>query len=76
MKPAHLSETSCGILGAIAGGRSIFEILAADQSVTYHDIFHAVSEAPTSIWTKAAREGGGLAFARGWAATPACQRID
>jgi len=43
-----------GILEAIAAGQTCEQILEADHTLTYHDIFHAVAEAPTSYWDKAA----------------------
>ena len=41
-----------GILEAIASGRSCEQILADDRTLSYHDIFHAVAEAPTSYWDR------------------------
>jgi hypothetical protein len=43
-----------GILEAIAAGRTCEQILAADVTLSYHDIFHAVAEAPTGYWRRAA----------------------
>ncbi len=54
MEPKELREKLNGILQAIAAGRSCEEILAADRSLRYHDVFHAVAEAPTSFWKSAA----------------------
>jgi hypothetical protein len=53
MKAPRISRKSHGILNAIADGHSISQILAADRSLTCHDVFHAVSEAPTNHWRKA-----------------------
>ena len=39
-----------GILEAITEGRSCEQILAEDRSLSYHDIFHALAEAPTTFW--------------------------
>ena len=52
MEPKELRERLKGILKAIAAGRSCEQILAADRTLTYHDIFHAVAEAPTSHWDR------------------------
>ena len=41
-----------GILEALASGRSCEQILADDRALSYHDIFHAVAEAPTSYWDR------------------------
>jgi hypothetical protein len=37
---------------ALAEGRSYEQVLAADQSLTSHDLFHALSETSTSFWSK------------------------
>jgi len=50
METKALRERLNGILEAIAAGRSCEQILASDRTLTYHDIFHAVAEAPTSFW--------------------------
>ena len=67
-----------GILEAIAAGRSCEQILAADSSLTYHDIFHAVAEAPTTFWRN---NGGGKKGRRSrqpskWIPTPVRSRVD
>lgn len=41
------------ILDQISAGRSYEQILANDRTLSYHDIFHVVTEAPTSFWKKA-----------------------
>ena len=41
-----------GILEALASGRSCEQILSEDRTLSYHDIFHAVAEAPTSYWDR------------------------
>ena len=46
-----------GILEALASGRSCEQILAEDLTLSYHDIFHAVAEAPTSYWDRSAAGG-------------------
>ncbi len=40
------------ILAAIAAGRTCEQILAADRTLSYHDIFHAIAEAPTGFWER------------------------
>ena len=46
------------ILEAIAAGHSCEQILAADRTLTYHDIFHAIAEAPTSFWHASSADQG------------------
>lgn len=53
MESNDLQRKLNGILEAIASGRTCEQILATDRSLSYHDIFHAVAEAPTSYWSKA-----------------------
>ncbi len=53
MEPAELNAKLHRILEAIAAGHTCEEILAADQTLSYHDIFHAIAEAPTSYWERA-----------------------
>jgi hypothetical protein len=62
MEPKELREKLNAILVAIAAGRSCEQILAADHSLSYHDIFHAVAEAPTSQWDKSAVKRSGKAL--------------
>ena len=50
MAQNDLPEKLNGILEAIAAGRTCEQILAADRKLSYHDIFHAVAEAPTGFW--------------------------
>jgi hypothetical protein len=52
MEPKEQRERLKGILKALAAGRSCEQILAADRTLTYHDIFHAAAEAPTSHWAR------------------------
>ncbi len=52
MKPDDLSQKSREIAKAIADGHSCEQILAHDPTLTYHDIFRAVAEVPTSYWKK------------------------
>jgi hypothetical protein len=50
MEPKELRDRLNGILEAIASGHSCEQILGANRKLSYHDIFHAVAEAPTSFW--------------------------
>ena len=52
METKELRAKLNGILKAIAAGRSCEQILVADRTLSYHDIFHAIAEAPTSFWAK------------------------
>jgi hypothetical protein len=78
MEPKGLRERLNGILEAIAAGRSCEQILAADHSLTYRDIFHAVAEAPTSYWDKPSTGGTGKGSPQPANATrtPSRQRTD
>jgi hypothetical protein len=40
------------ILRALAQGDTCEEILANDGTVTHHELFHTLSETPTSHWKK------------------------
>ena len=40
------------ILRAVTEGRLCEQILATDGTVTYHDIFRALTTAPTSFWKR------------------------
>ena len=61
MKSGSLSDKSQAVLEALAQGRSCEQILAADRTLTYHDIFRAVAELPeiqrSRRWSKGEREG-------------------
>jgi hypothetical protein len=59
MESNDLQRKLNGILEAIASGRTCEQILATDRSLSYHDIFHAVAEAPTSYWNKASAQNPG-----------------
>jgi hypothetical protein len=78
MEPEELRTKLNGILQAITEGRSCQQILAADRSLTYHDIFHAVAEAPTTFWDKAPdqRPQKGSSQPTNSRRTPAKQRAD
>lgn len=78
MKANHLMAKRDRILEAIASGRSCEQILASDRTLSYHDIFHAVTEVPTSYWDKAPGEntGKGSSQRPGSARTAARQRSD
>jgi len=52
MEPKELRAKLNGILEAIASGRSCEQILASDHTLSYHHIFRAVAEAPTTFWDK------------------------
>ena len=52
MKPNEPSQKSRDIVEAVAEGYSCEEILARDHSLTFHDIFRAATEIPTSFWRK------------------------
>jgi hypothetical protein len=52
MEPKELRAKLNGILHAIAAGRSCEQILASDRTLSYHHIFRAVTEAPTTSWDK------------------------
>jgi len=54
-----MEKKSTDILKAIDAGHSCEQILAGDKTVTYHDIFHALTEAPTSHWRKASPRSSG-----------------
>jgi hypothetical protein len=58
MEPKQAGQKVNGILEAIAAGRTCEQILARDRTLTYHDIFHAVAEAPTTYWEKSGRSAG------------------
>ena len=78
MEPKELRARLNGILRAIAAGRSCEQILTADRTLTYHDIFHAVAEAPTSHWDRPSAGKGGKASPRpaDFVRAPARQRSD
>jgi hypothetical protein len=78
MEPKDIRVKLNGILKAIAAGRSCEQILAADQRLSYHDIFHAVAEAPTSYWERVRAQDGDTGLVQRLAAprTPASQRTD
>jgi hypothetical protein len=78
MEPKELRAKLDGILQAITAGRSCEQILAADPSLSYHDIFHAVAEAPTTFWDKppARHARNSLPIPASPLRTPAKQRAD
>jgi uncharacterized protein (DUF433 family) len=47
-----ITKKSRDILGAIAKGNSCKQILAEHPTLTYHDIFHAAAESPTTFLKK------------------------
>ena len=78
MEPKPLRQKLDGILEAIASGRTCEQILTEDQTLCYHDIFHAVAEAPTSYWHRigASKNGKRPPRKNAWGRTPANQRAD
>jgi len=78
MEPKALSAKSHGILEAISAGHSCEQILAADRTLTYYDIFHAVTDIPTSQWKKESAGIPGYCGRRraGSARIPAKKRTD
>ena len=52
MRLNEISEKSRVVLKALAKGRSYEQILAADHTLTTHDVFRALSESPTGFWVK------------------------
>jgi hypothetical protein len=78
MESSKASQKSLDILKAIAKGCSCEQILAGDRTLTYHDIFHSVSEVPTSHWKKNSAKSAGKGWPREANAVgkPARQRID
>jgi hypothetical protein len=73
-----MENKSNDILKAIDAGHSCEEILASDHALTYHDIFHALTEAPTSHWkkTSARRTGTGMPGEAASVRAPAKHRKD
>ena len=45
-----MDNKSRDILKAIAAGHSCQQILVADSTLTYHDIFHVLAGVPTMDW--------------------------
>jgi hypothetical protein len=78
MERKELRAKLNGILEAIAAGHSCEQILAADRTLSYHDIFHAVAEAPTSFWNRTSARNPRNGSPRHATAvrTPARQRTD
>jgi hypothetical protein len=76
--PAGVEETmekkSKDILKAIDAGQSCEQILAGDSEVTYHDIFHALTEAPTTYWRRTPGRGAGAGLSSEPTATPRRER--
>lgn len=52
MRLSYISEKSRLVLKALAKGRSCEQILAANRTLTAHDVFRALSESPTGFWNK------------------------
>ena len=73
-----MDKKSQDILKAISAGQSCEQILASDRTLTHHDIFHALTEAPTNHWKKTSAKGmGGGLFGDGTSdRVPARRRRD
>jgi hypothetical protein len=52
MRLNEISEKSRAVLKALAKGLSCEQVLAADRTLTAHDVFRALSESPTGFWDK------------------------
>jgi uncharacterized protein (DUF433 family) len=52
MRLNKIDKKSRVVLKALAQGRSCRQILADDRTLSSHDIFHALSEAPTKFWRR------------------------
>jgi hypothetical protein len=52
MRASKTNKTARALLKALAEGRSYEQILAGDQTLTSHDLFHTLSETSTSFWSK------------------------
>ena len=52
MRLNEISEKSRLVLKALAKGFSYEQLLAADHTLTSHDVFRALSESPTGFWDK------------------------
>jgi hypothetical protein len=78
MEPKTQRAKLNGILEAIAAGHTCEEILAADHTLSYRDIFHAVAEAPTSYWERAVATNSEAGAVRRVSSprTPVKQRAD
>jgi hypothetical protein len=71
-----MRNKSVVILKAVAAGQTCEQILAADHSLSYHDVFHAIAEAPTSHWKKAPASSKGASTGTGLFRRAIRQRID
>jgi hypothetical protein len=78
MEPNEIRAKLNGILQAIAAGHSCEKILASDHTLSYHHIFHAVAEAPTTFWDNGAAKIRGKRSRQQPSSlrTPAKQRAD
>jgi len=57
MRPNEISQKSRAVLKALAKGLSYEQLLAADRTLTAHDVFRALSESPTGFWHKRSAQG-------------------
>ena len=72
MKAKKPNQKSRAILKSIAEGHSFEQILAQNPSLNYHDIFRAVTEAPTSYWRRKPANGSTRELEHAGVATDAC----
>ena len=52
MRLNDISEKSRAVLKGLAKRLSYEQLLAADHTLTSHDVFRALSESPTGFWDK------------------------
>jgi len=52
MRLKDVSDRSRAVLKALAKVGSYEQVLAADRSLTAHDVFRALSESPTGFWDR------------------------
>ena len=52
MRLNEISKKSRAVLKSLVKGRSCEQVLAADRTLTAHDVFRALSESPTGFWAK------------------------
>jgi hypothetical protein len=52
MRLNEISKKSRAVLKALAKGHSYEQLLAADPTLSAHDVFRALSESPTAFWDK------------------------
>ena len=52
MRLNDISKKSRAVLKALAKRHSYEQLLAADRTLSAHDVFRALSESPTAFWDK------------------------